>query len=51
MRINTNTAAANTYSRLNSANASKANSLAKLSSGLRINKAGTMQLDCLFQKK
>ena len=40
MRINTNTAAANTYSRLNSANASKANSLAKLSSGLRINKAG-----------
>ncbi|MBM6614709.1 flagellin [Desemzia sp. RIT804] len=40
MRINTNTAASNTYSRLNSANASKANSLAKLSSGLRINKAG-----------
>lgn len=40
MRINTNTAAANTYSRLNSANASKASSLAKLSSGLRINKAG-----------
>ncbi|MFL2104974.1 flagellin [Desemzia sp. FAM 23991] len=40
MRINTNTAAANTYSRLNSANASKAGSLAKLSSGLRINKAG-----------
>ena len=40
MRINTNTAAANTYSRLNSANASKSGSLAKLSSGLRINKAG-----------
>ncbi|MER2041987.1 MAG: flagellin [Desemzia incerta] len=40
MRINTNTAASNTYSRLNSANASKASSLAKLSSGLRINKAG-----------
>ena len=40
MRINTNTAASNTYSRLNSANASKSSSLAKLSSGLRINKAG-----------
>lgn len=40
MRINTNVAAMNTYGRLTSANASKANSLAKLSSGLRINKAG-----------
>lgn len=40
MRINTNTAALNTYSRLSTANASKSNSLAKLSSGLRINKAG-----------
>lgn len=40
MRINTNTAAMNTYSRLSAANTSKTNSLAKLSSGLRINKAG-----------
>ncbi|MCC5889872.1 MAG: flagellin, partial [Alkalibacterium sp.] len=40
MRINTNTAAMNTYSRLTSAQGSQANSLAKLSSGLRINKAG-----------
>ncbi|WP_225743883.1 flagellin [Marinilactibacillus sp. Marseille-P9653] len=40
MRINTNTAAMNTYSRLTQANGSKSNSLAKLSSGLRINKAG-----------
>lgn len=40
MRINTNSAALNTYSRLTSANASKSNSLSKLSSGLRINKAG-----------
>lgn len=40
MRINTNVAAMNTYGRLTSANTSKANSLAKLSSGLRINKAG-----------
>ncbi|MFC6465699.1 flagellin [Marinilactibacillus sp. GCM10026970] len=40
MRINTNTAAMNTYSRLTSANGAKSNSLAKLSSGLRINKAG-----------
>jgi flagellin len=40
MRIGTNTAATNTYSNLKSANASKAGSLAKLSSGLRINKAG-----------
>ncbi|SFP96450.1 flagellin [Desemzia incerta] len=40
MRINTNTAAMNTYSRLGSANAAKSSSLAKLSSGLRINKAG-----------
>ncbi|MCP8850743.1 flagellin, partial [Latilactobacillus curvatus] len=40
MRINTNVAALNTYSRLSAANASKSNSLAKLSSGKRINKAG-----------
>lgn len=40
MRINTNIAAMNTYSQLTSANASKSSSLAKLSSGLRINKAG-----------
>ncbi|WP_460322945.1 flagellin N-terminal helical domain-containing protein [Alkalibacterium psychrotolerans] len=40
MRINTNTAAMNTYSRLNSAQRSQSNSFAKLSSGLRINKAG-----------
>ena len=40
MRIGTNTAAMNTYSNLKSANSSKAGSLAKLSSGLRINKAG-----------
>lgn len=40
MRINTNTAAMNTYSRLTGANAAKSGSLAKLSSGLRINKAG-----------
>ncbi|MBP1042007.1 flagellin [Vagococcus sp. BWB3-3] len=40
MRINTNVSALNTYSRLTSANASKSNSLAKLSSGLRINRAG-----------
>ena len=40
MRINTNVAAMNTYSRLTAANAAKSNSLAKLSSGLRINKAG-----------
>ncbi|SIO27074.1 flagellin [Carnobacterium alterfunditum] len=40
MRINTNTAAMNTYTNLTSANASKSSSLAKLSSGLRINKAG-----------
>lgn len=40
MRINTNVAAMNTHSRLNSANNSKAGSLEKLSSGLRINKAG-----------
>ncbi|MFL2095776.1 flagellin N-terminal helical domain-containing protein [Marinilactibacillus psychrotolerans] len=40
MRINTNTAAMNTYSRLGQANKAKGNSLAKLSSGLRINKAG-----------
>jgi flagellin len=40
MRINQNISAMNTYSRLNSANNAKAGSLAKLSSGLRINKAG-----------
>ena len=40
MRINTNISAMNTYSRLTGANASKSGSLAKLSSGLRINKAG-----------
>ena len=40
MRINTNTAAMNTYSRLTSANGARANSMAKLSSGQRINKAG-----------
>ncbi|AQS54187.1 Flagellin [Jeotgalibaca dankookensis] len=40
MRINTNISAMNTYSRLGAANASKSGSLAKLSSGLRINKAG-----------
>ena len=40
MRINTNISAMNTYSRLGQANAAKSGSLAKLSSGLRINKAG-----------
>ena len=40
MRINTNIAAMNTYSRLTAANTAKTNSLAKLSSGSRINKAG-----------
>ncbi|MCM0598378.1 flagellin N-terminal helical domain-containing protein [Periweissella fabalis] len=40
MRINTNVAAMNTYNNLVSANSMKANSLAKLSSGSRINKAG-----------
>ncbi|MGH1681896.1 flagellin [Enterococcus gallinarum] len=40
MRINTNVSALNTYSRLTAANNSKSNSLSKLSSGLRINKAG-----------
>jgi flagellin len=40
MRIGTNAAAMNTNSNLSAANTSKANSLAKLSSGLRINKAG-----------
>lgn len=40
MRINTNVSALNTYSRLTNANASKSDSLSKLSSGLRINKAG-----------
>jgi flagellin len=40
MRINNNISAMNTYSRLTNANNAKSNSLAKLSSGLRINKAG-----------
>lgn len=40
MRINTNVAAMNTYSRLTAANTAKSSSLAKLSSGSRINKAG-----------
>ncbi|MGI6383446.1 MAG: flagellin [Tissierellaceae bacterium] len=40
MRINQNISAMNTYSRLTAANNAKTNSLAKLSSGLRINKAG-----------
>lgn len=40
MRINTNISAMNTYGRLTNANAAKSSSLAKLSSGLRINKAG-----------
>ncbi len=40
MRINHNIAALNTYSRLNSASNATAKSLEKLSSGLRINKAG-----------
>lgn len=40
MRINQNISAMNTYSRLTAANDLKSASLAKLSSGLRINKAG-----------
>ncbi|GBG95709.1 flagellin [Ligilactobacillus salitolerans] len=40
MRINTNVAALNTYSRLTAANDAKSSSLAKLSSGKRINRAG-----------
>ena len=40
MRINQNISAMNTYSRLTAANNAKSNSLAKLSSGLRINRAG-----------
>ena len=40
MRINQNISAMNTYSRLTAANSAKSNSLAKLSSGLRINRAG-----------
>ena len=40
MRINTNISAMNTYGRLTNANSAKSSSLAKLSSGLRINKAG-----------
>ena len=40
MRINQNISAMNTYSRLTAANTSKGKSLEKLSSGLRINRAG-----------
>ena len=40
MRINNNTAALNTYSRLSSAQSAQSKSLEKLSSGLRINRAG-----------
>ncbi|MGN7296514.1 flagellin N-terminal helical domain-containing protein [Ferdinandcohnia sp. SAFN-114] len=40
MRINHNIAALNTYRQLNSASNAQANSMEKLSSGLRINKAG-----------
>jgi len=40
MRINTNISAMNTYSSLTAANSAKSSSLEKLSSGLRINKAG-----------
>lgn len=40
MRINHNIAALNTYSRLTQANTAQAKSLEKLSSGLRINRAG-----------
>ena len=50
MRINTNVSALNTYSRLTAANASKSNSLSKLSSGLRINKAGDKSAVCHKQK-
>lgn len=40
MRINSNLSAMNTYSKLTSANNAKSSSLEKLSSGLRINRAG-----------
>jgi flagellin len=40
MRINQNISAMNTHSRLTQANNAKSNNLARLSSGLRINKAG-----------
>jgi len=40
MRINHNIAALNTYRQLNTASAGQAKSMEKLSSGLRINKAG-----------
>src|SRR5690554_5259268 len=40
MRINNNISAMNTYSRLTSAQGAQAKSLEKLSSGLRINRAG-----------
>jgi flagellin len=40
MRINNNISAMNTYSRLSSAQSAQSKSLEKLSSGLRINRAG-----------
>ena len=40
MRINHNIAALNTYRQFNTAGANQAKSMEKLSSGLRINKAG-----------
>lgn len=40
MRINHNIAALNTYRQLGGANASQQSSMEKLSSGLRINRAG-----------
>ena len=40
MRINHNIAALNTYRQLNGANNAQQNSMEKLSSGLRINRAG-----------
>nr|WP_309486298.1 flagellin B [Cytobacillus firmus] len=40
MRINHNIAALNTYRQLNSASSAQGKSMEKLSSGLRINKAG-----------
>ena len=40
MRINSNIAALNTYRQLNTAQTNQSKSMEKLSSGLRINKAG-----------
>nr|WP_272445113.1 flagellin B [Aquibacillus salsiterrae] len=40
MRINSNIAALNTYRQLNTAQANQSKSMEKLSSGLRINRAG-----------